>query len=133
MPWSEHDYPDSLKNLDPIVRRKAIDIANAMLAEGYEDDAAIPIATAQAKKWAEDADAAEKRALKRKDITDHPRQPKSRGAKLIERDVTVNKVEDGWEVRTVGAQRADSLHKTKREATARAQEIAEKRGTDVQT
>lgn len=50
MPWSEHDYPDSLKNLDPIARRKAIDIANAMLAEGYEDDAAIPIATAQAKK-----------------------------------------------------------------------------------
>lgn len=27
MPWDMNDYPDSMKNLDPLVRKKAIDIA----------------------------------------------------------------------------------------------------------
>jgi uncharacterized protein YdaT len=52
MPWSEHDYPASLKNLTPEVRNKAIEIANALLGEGYEEGRAIAIATAQAEEWA---------------------------------------------------------------------------------
>lgn len=131
MPWAEKDYPDSMKNLDPKVRRKAIDIANAMLAEGYEEGKAIPIATAQAKKWAQDATPQQTRALQHKDITDHPQKPKSRGAKLIEKDVAVKKGEEGWDVKTVGAKRADSTHETKGAALERAQEIAAKRGTKV--
>ncbi len=131
MPWNRRDYPDSMKNLDPLVRAKALDIANAMVAEGYEEGDAIPIAIAQARKWAEGADEKEKRALQRKDITDHPKQPKSRGAKLIDRDVQVEKTGDGYEVRTVGAKRADSSHQTKRQAVERAEEIAAKRGTKV--
>ena len=51
MPWNVRDYPASMKNLDPLVRKKAIDIANALLADGYSDDRAIPIATSQAEKW----------------------------------------------------------------------------------
>ncbi len=43
MPWNVRDYPASMKNLDPLVRKKAIDIANALLADGYSDDRAIPI------------------------------------------------------------------------------------------
>jgi len=39
-------------NLAPIVRAKAIEIANALLAEGYEEGRAIRIAIAQAKRWA---------------------------------------------------------------------------------
>ncbi|MCK1991111.1 hypothetical protein [Peribacillus muralis] len=50
MPWNKNDYPDSMKNLDKEVREKAIEIANALLDEGYEDGKAIPIAIDRAKK-----------------------------------------------------------------------------------
>ncbi|MBU3228908.1 hypothetical protein [Clostridium algidicarnis] len=33
MTWNEKDYPDSMKNLDYIVKRKAINIANDMIKE----------------------------------------------------------------------------------------------------
>ena len=36
------------------VRNKAIDIANALLADGNDESKAIAIATAQAEKWADD-------------------------------------------------------------------------------
>jgi uncharacterized protein YdaT len=41
-----------MDNLPPIVRSKAVDIANALLAEGYEEGLAIRIAIAKAKEWA---------------------------------------------------------------------------------
>ena len=50
MPWSKNDYPDSFKNLDNAVRSKAIEIANALLRDGYEEDRAIPIALDRAKR-----------------------------------------------------------------------------------
>ncbi|SFJ04591.1 hypothetical protein SAMN02799624_03160 [Paenibacillus sp. UNC496MF] len=53
MPWTHDEYPDSLKNFLAPVRNKAIDIANALLEDGYEEGRAISIATAQAKEWAE--------------------------------------------------------------------------------
>ena len=52
MPWTESYFPPSMVNLAPIVRGKAIEIANALLAEGYEEGRAIRIAIAQAKRWA---------------------------------------------------------------------------------
>lgn len=55
MPWSMNDYPQSLKNLEEPVKKKAIEIANAMIDEGYEEGRAIPIATSQAKEWKENA------------------------------------------------------------------------------
>lgn len=51
MPWSEEHYPVSMKNLTPTVRGKAIEIANALLKEGYEEQRAIAIGTAQAEEW----------------------------------------------------------------------------------
>jgi uncharacterized protein YdaT len=52
MPWSDQDYPASLRNLTPEVRHKAIEIANALVREDkYEEGRAIAIATAQAEKW----------------------------------------------------------------------------------
>lgn len=53
MPWSTNDYPPSLKNLDEKVRNKAIEIANALLREGYEEGRAISIATSQAHEYIE--------------------------------------------------------------------------------
>lgn len=53
MPWNENEYPPSLKNLTEEVRNKAIEIANALLEDGYEEGRAIAIATAKAEEWAE--------------------------------------------------------------------------------
>ncbi len=48
MPWSKSNYPDSMKNMEPEVREKAIDIANTLVEdEGYEEGRAI--AQSQAK------------------------------------------------------------------------------------
>ena len=41
-----------MANLSPEVRRKAIEVANAPLEEGYEEGRAIRIAIAKAKEWA---------------------------------------------------------------------------------
>jgi uncharacterized protein YdaT len=53
MPWDEAYYPRSMGKLPPEVRSKAIEIANALLDEGYDDGMAIRIAIAKAKEWAE--------------------------------------------------------------------------------
>ena len=52
MPWNEQHYPASMKHLSPIVRMKAIEIANALLEEGMDEGKAIRIAIAKAKEWA---------------------------------------------------------------------------------
>lgn len=52
MPWSQEHYPKSMEHLPDEVRDKAIEIANALLAEGMDDGRAIRIAIAKAKEWA---------------------------------------------------------------------------------
>ena len=49
MPWSNADYPASMKNLSPEVRRHAIEIANAILKDGGEEGTAIATAISRAK------------------------------------------------------------------------------------
>jgi hypothetical protein len=56
MPWTHDDYPESLKNFTAPIRNKAVDVANALLKDGYDEGRAIAIATAQAKEWGEDHD-----------------------------------------------------------------------------
>jgi len=51
MPWNDERYPSSMSGLDVRVRRKAIEIANALLDEGYDEGKAIRIAIAKAKEW----------------------------------------------------------------------------------
>lgn len=53
MPWSEQHYPVSMKHLTEEVRQKAIEIANALLEENYDEGRAIAVATAKAEQWAE--------------------------------------------------------------------------------
>lgn len=53
MPWDTAHFPRSMLNLQEPVREKAIEIANALLSDGYEEGRAIRIAIAQAKRWAE--------------------------------------------------------------------------------
>jgi uncharacterized protein YdaT len=52
MPWTIEHYPESMKNLPPVVREKAIVIANALLEHGYPEDQSLRIATARAQAWA---------------------------------------------------------------------------------
>jgi uncharacterized protein YdaT len=52
MPWTAQRYPASMSHLPRAVRAKAIEIANALLAEGMEEGKAIRIAIAKAKEWA---------------------------------------------------------------------------------
>ncbi len=52
MPWTSDYFPTSMKHLPPLVREKAIEIANALLDEGMEEGQAIRIAIAKAKEWA---------------------------------------------------------------------------------
>ncbi len=51
MPWNNTDYPDSFNNLDTPVRKKAIEIANALLRDGMEEGRAIAIATEKAREY----------------------------------------------------------------------------------
>jgi len=53
MPWTLERFPPSMEHLSERVREKAIEIANALLAEGMEEGKAIRIAIAKAKEWAE--------------------------------------------------------------------------------
>ena len=52
MPGDEGRYPASISHLPVRVRRKAIEIANALLEEGYDEAKAIRISIAKAKEWA---------------------------------------------------------------------------------
>lgn len=52
MPWTEARYPAAMKRLPPLVRAKAIEIANALLEDGHDEGMAIRVAIARAKAWA---------------------------------------------------------------------------------
>jgi uncharacterized protein YdaT len=52
MPWSEMRYPPAMAHLLPVVRLKAIEIANALLAEGHDEGFCIRVAIARAHEWA---------------------------------------------------------------------------------
>jgi hypothetical protein len=51
MPWDELNYPPAMAHLPPPVRRKAIEIANALLADGHDEGFASRVAIARAKEW----------------------------------------------------------------------------------
>ena len=52
MPWTAERYPPAMRRLPEQVRRKAIEIANALLEEGYDEGMTIRIAIAKAREWA---------------------------------------------------------------------------------
>ena len=130
MPYSKNDYPQSMKNLDDIVLIKAIDILNAMLAEGYDENAAIPIAISQAKEWKDDASEEEINTLKHKDIKDHDEKEKDH---LQDANVKVyfDKEKQEWAAKSVGAQRVSEYFDSKEKAKEKAQSIADNKGSKV--
>ncbi|MFC0471093.1 DUF2188 domain-containing protein [Halalkalibacter kiskunsagensis] len=51
MAWNMNNYPESMKNLEGPIKQKAIDVANRLVEEGYEEGRSIAIAITQAQKW----------------------------------------------------------------------------------
>jgi uncharacterized protein YdaT len=52
MPWTDLDPPAAMRGLPPAVRRKAVEIANALLAAGHDDGFAIRVAIVRARERA---------------------------------------------------------------------------------
>lgn len=134
MPWDTNDYPSSLKNLDTAIRKKAIDIANAMIDEGYKEGQAIPIATEQAKEWYENASEKEINQVIQMSDEDLKESDSDRSAsnpELMEKGEHVIPHEDGWAVKAQGAKQPSDVFSKKDEAIERAKEIAENKQTSV--
>lgn len=132
MPWDMNDYPDSMKNMEPLLRKKAIDIANALEAQGYEDSRAIPIAQSQAQEWLDNASEDDIKAFENEpNPTKEDEHDTSANENLIDNDVKVFYEGDVWKVQTVGAKRANQTFDYKADAVKRAEEIAENRNSKV--
>ncbi|PAM93511.1 hypothetical protein B4N84_17545 [Flavobacterium sp. IR1] len=100
MPWNKNDYPDAMKNLDKDVREKAIEIANSLVEDGYEEGRAIPIAIDEAEKIGN---------TKNDEIF-----------QLINQN-------DQWAIKKEGAERASKTFETKEEALKYGDELLAKK------
>lgn len=127
MPWNMKDFPASMKNLDKLTRKKAIDIANALLDEGYPDSRAIPIAIDHAKEWYENASESERRTFEKEKNPSksdkHDTNP--RAGKLLDSDVIVEYAEEQWIVKSKGAKKASNHFDTKKEAIEKGKQVAQ--------
>ncbi|HCW7185362.1 TPA: DUF2188 domain-containing protein [Staphylococcus aureus] len=68
MPFTLKGYPEKWKEFETLKREKAIEIANAMLREGYLEKDVIPIATKKAKDWYRTLSKEEIKALEEENI-----------------------------------------------------------------
>lgn len=130
MPWTMEDYPQSWKNMEPLERKKAIDIGNAMLKDGYKEENTIPIATKQAENWYQTASKKELEELKNKKITVHEKDELS-NPKLNNKDVHVYYEDDAWKIKSEDAKQASDSFDKKEDAMKRARNIADNRKTEI--
>ncbi|APC47019.1 DUF2188 domain-containing protein [Virgibacillus halodenitrificans] len=134
MPWTMNDYPSSMKNLDDATKKKAIDIANSMIDDDYDEGRAIPIAIEQAKEWRRNHDKQDVKDYKKKG---KPTQRSEEGKEYdnnperLEEGEQVISHEDGWAVQSTNAKKPSKVYKNKDEAIERAKEIAENKGTSI--
>lgn len=105
MPWTKRNYPPSLKNFEPRVRGKTIEIANALLEEGYEEGRAIAIATSQAKEWTEN----------------HPEHDAASSSAINLRVVPHG---GRWAIKREGSRQPEAVASTKEEAENKAKQLA---------
>ncbi|MDO3409497.1 DUF2188 domain-containing protein [Saccharibacillus sp. CPCC 101409] len=144
MPWNKQDYPQSMKNLDARVRNKAIEIANALLGDGYEEGRAIAIATSQAEEWAENhpehggkssGGDRDSKSSHLKDSHSHSggsnSQSGSGGQSSVRRALHVVPHEDGWAVKEEHKDKPLSTHDRKDEALKAAHKEADGRDVHV--
>lgn len=134
MPWTIDDYPSSLKNLDKVVRKKAIDITNSMVDEGYKEDRAIPIATSQAEEWYKNAsqnEVSEYEKSGKPTVRSEAGKKYENNPERLDEDEHVIAHEDGWAVKSNKAKQPSNVYENKNEAIKRAREIAKNKGTKL--
>ena len=51
MNWTFENFRTDLKDLNPLVRKKALEIASQLMDEGYAEGAAIKKAIKEAEEW----------------------------------------------------------------------------------
>jgi len=118
MPYTNKNYPTSMKNLKPEIKEKAIDILNALIDEKkMEEGLAIRTAISRAKDWAVN------RGI---DVPDSPSDKKVHGE-----DIHVVPREKGWGVKKENADRVSHIYNTKMEAVSKARNQARKKHTSL--
>lgn len=105
MSWTIANYPSSMKHLDTELRVRAIEVANSLLEEHYEEGRAIAIVVAQAQLWANS-------------LYDGSERP------LFEQDVHVVPHPQGWAVRRAHARKASFVFPSMSEAKEKALQIS---------
>ena len=132
MPWTMNDYPSSLKNFNKATRKKAIDIANAMVEEGYDENRAIPIATQQAKEWYENASEQEKETyVEEGDPTTHDTDYKSRPELLDKMEMVTPHSDNRWAVQSKDAKKPTKTFDNKSDAIDYGKHIAQNKQTGI--
>ncbi|WP_145045374.1 DUF2188 domain-containing protein [Paenibacillus xylanexedens] len=135
MPWNKHDYPVSMKNLEPRIRHKAIEIANALLEDGYEEGRAIPIATAKAEEWGEnhpespnsnpDSSSSKKTDNRHSSSTERRHSEPVASSKSHD-NIHVVPTDSGWAIKEEGKSSYQSTFDTKAEAVDAAKALSHK-------
>lgn len=121
-----------MKNLEKAERKKAIDIANTLVEEGYKEGQAIPIATDQAKQWYSNASEKERDDyLAEGNVTEHDQRYSSNPALLDENEMVI-KHDNGWAVQSRKAKKAAKVFEQKDEAITYAREIAQNKQTKLE-
>ena len=132
MPWTLEDYPDSMKNLSKVTKKKAIDIANALTEDGYKDEQAIPIAITQAKEWYEHASKDERKDyLEHGNVEEHDKEYPSNPELLNQNEMVIFQ-EDQWAVQSKKAKRASKLFDKKNDAIDYAKKVAKNKQTTLE-
>ncbi|PIO85316.1 DUF2188 domain-containing protein [Pediococcus damnosus] len=133
MSWDAQDYPASMKNMKELERKRAIDIANALLADGYPDDRVIPIAMKQAERWYADASPKEKTAFKNTPSpTKHDNHDGDKShSRLLDAKETVYYEDKQWQVKAEGGKQPSESFSTKEAAIKRAREIVKNKDSAV--
>ncbi len=132
MPWNMNDYPNSLINLNKATKKKAIDIANALIYEGYSDGRAIPIATEQAKKWYDNASEKQREDyIKNEELTKRKSTNHSRPELLDQQEMVVPYNRNQWAVQSKDAKKPTKLFDDKEDAINYGKKIAKNKMTGL--
>ena len=117
MPWTNSDYPDAMKNLPDEVRKKSIEIANALLEETKMNEGiAIATAISRAKDWA----ANRGKQIKSKSNTSRSTDVKEHGADRY----VIPYGKNQWAIKNEGAERVEKIFDHKKEAVTQARKEA---------
>ncbi|MDT9719632.1 DUF2188 domain-containing protein [Paenibacillus sp. ClWae2A] len=136
MPWNKQDYPVSMKNLEPRVRHKAIEITNALLDDGYEEGRSIAIATAKAEEWDKnhpvpessksDFPSSSNNSDPKKSSSTDRRHSEPVSSSKSHDNIHVVPTDSGWAIKEEGKSTYLSSFDTKAEAVDKAKELSSK-------